>query len=164
MTDNTSRIEPSSPYGEQLRSTGTPPMTPEQQTAATTSQSKTAHDNALVEKLTFSLRDWKVGDRVHFPSLNALTIHEAAERIKSLLAEVERLSNEKYELAEHAKEGWGHAHRWRAEYDAAEADRQRMRETLEAILKAPMIDHQDNSRSVYGIARAALNPASKEAK
>lgn len=139
-------------------------MTPDQQTAA---------DNALLEKLAVSenlLRKASArGLMVDAAWLDVFAneIAEAAERIKSLLAEVERLSNEKDELAEHAKEGWGHAHRWRAEYDAAEADRQRMREALEAIERAPAWGYPDKWETtpaeVRQLARAALNPASKEA-
>jgi hypothetical protein len=39
----------------------------------------------------------------------------------------------------------------------------RLRAALTAILSAPMIDHQNSNRSVYGIARAALALATQDA-
>lgn len=114
---------------------------------------QTATDNALVEKLAFSLRDWKVGDRLHFPSLNAITVHEAAERIKSLLAEVDELKALRETMFD--------------EHSVVMADRQRMRDALERAGGA-MFDAFEGSTPTNPLRKAhrdlleALNPASKE--
>lgn len=48
--------------------------------------------DALVKGLRFALRDWKGReDRYHFPSINALTIAEAADAIADLRARNEAL-------------------------------------------------------------------------
>lgn len=90
-------------------------MTPEQQTAAT--------DNALVEKLTREDRppfyDQGMGAFIHY--YRNPDGPEAAERIKSLLAEVERLNAER-DIAV----SWA-----RGERNQAKADRQRMCDALE---------------------------------
>jgi len=44
--------------------------------------------DGLVKRLRFALRDWKADDRFHFPSVNAATIKEAADRIERLQAEL----------------------------------------------------------------------------
>lgn len=48
----------------------------------------------IVKLLRFELRDWKAGDRFHFPSINALTVEQAATEILSLRAKVAELEGD----------------------------------------------------------------------
>lgn len=155
-----------------------------------TEQQTTATDNALVEKLRDVYRDL-TPSAIEHTDLDgmAFTVDEAAERIKSLLAEVERLNKVIDETAAHwlaldvsppvPFEGGIDGAMLAActEITSLRADRQRVREALEAILNLETRDVHvgyDHTQSyiyedyiplldVKRIANRALNPASKEA-
>ena len=45
----------------------------------------------LIQRLRFALRDWDGKDRFHFPSINALSISEAADLIQSQQSRIKEL-------------------------------------------------------------------------